>query len=68
MKLAVVPILVLASSTLGVAIEKQLLNTFDSGNNKPAKIEDVKPRIRSTARRQYIRYGPVKLTPSKVCP
>jgi hypothetical protein len=33
---------------------------------KPVKIESVKPRIRSTAQRQLIRYGPIQLAASQV--
>jgi hypothetical protein len=35
--------------------------------SKPVNIEEIKPRIRSTAKRQYIRYGPITLPASKVC-
>jgi hypothetical protein len=38
----------------------------DNASGKPIKIENVKPRIRSSAKRQLIRYGPVKLAASKV--
>jgi hypothetical protein len=38
----------------------------DNASGKPVKIETVKPRIRPTANRQFIRYGPIQLAPSKV--
>lgn len=40
----------------------------DNASGKPIKIENVKPRIRSSAKRQFIRYGPIQLAASKVSP
>jgi hypothetical protein len=39
----------------------------DNASGKPVKTETVKPRIRSTAKRELIRYGPVQLAASQVC-
>ncbi|KAF2395732.1 hypothetical protein EJ06DRAFT_534662 [Trichodelitschia bisporula] len=35
-----------------------------TASSPPVKVEDVKPRIRPSAKRQYILYGPIKLPAS----